>query len=273
MKKLTFYFALALTIGSFTACGDDNPAPLPPIQPTLPATNNAANVTVIKHNGNAPDCYDWIFNYADERLTSAEGTTYRKNNPTSYTSTITYHPDNISVSNSGNRPMDITLNNAKLIEEMTVNKDVYTFHYNNGRLSAWTKEVNDDNFGASVFKSNATISYDANGDLSLISYTENDNPVVTYRFTPDKELNRNGLLPETVFNAMGCFGFEQLFYAGLMGRPTTHLVKKIVVTGHQDPNKNYTVEFEYATDDNEDITLCNYAYKGVVASVTYGYAK
>ncbi len=272
MKKSFLHLALILTAGIFTAaCGDSDTQP--PLQPTLPATSGAGNVIGIKHNGNAPDCYDWKFNYADGRLTSAEGTTYRKVNPTSYTSIITYYPDYIAVSNSGNRPMDITLNNAKLIEQMTVNKDVYTFHYNNGRLAGWTKEVNDDNFGAEVFQSNASISYDGSGNISRISYTENDNPAVTYRFTPDTELNTNGLLPETVFDAMGCFGFEQLFYAGLMGRPTTHLVKKIVATGHQDPDKDYTVEFDYATDDNEDITLCTYTYKGVVASVTYEYAK
>lgn len=261
---------ILLTSVSLLACSSDDDSPSP-FKPVLPA-DGASPVAGISHNGNAPDCYDWIFNYSDGRLTQAEGSLFGTTPASSYASKLSYGEKSVTASNSGNRPMEIALNSNLLIERMTINKDVYEFYYRDGRLAGWDKTINDDNFGVKVYRSSASITYN-NGDLASISFTENDNDPVTYKFTPSVELNRNGLLPETVSAQLGCLGFEHLFYAGLLGRPTVHLVKKIDITGHKDTSKNISVSFDYYTDPaSGNTTLCNYSYNGLQASVTYSYA-
>ena len=108
-----------------------------------------------------------------------------------------------------------------------------------------------------------------------IDYTENENNplnTVTLTFTPDERLNVNGLLPEGVTRQMGCLGFEHLYYAGLMGGPTTHLVKKVEVKHALYPERDYTLEFEYSADvAGRNVVLCNFRYEGQPASVTYKY--
>jgi hypothetical protein len=44
---------------------------------------------------------------------------------------------------------------------------------------------------------------------------------------------------------LGCLGFEHLYYAGLLGRPTTHLVKSISVSFPDGSQNNYKTEFSY----------------------------
>ena len=51
-------------------CSDND---VPHIKPTLTATNGSA-VRSIRHVGNMPMTYDWLFRYAAGRLTHAQGT-------------------------------------------------------------------------------------------------------------------------------------------------------------------------------------------------------
>lgn len=261
----TLYCALALLT---VACSDDD-API--LKPKLPC-GDGDKLLSVTHNGKANECFDWVFAYSNDRLTKAEGTNYTSSQNISYTSNISYHPNGVSIKNSGDRTMNVTLNAAGLIEQMAVNTDEYFFHYQNGRLVGWNKRFNDENFGANKYNTKASISYDAEGNLSSIRYEMEENDPILIQLTPSDELNDNGLLPETISKEFGLLGFEHLYYAGLFGRPTKNLVGKIKISGYKDSDKNTTVEFKYYRDDkSRNITLCNYSYMGKQASVVYTY--
>ncbi len=261
-------FCLAGAALVLTSCSDDDPEPF---RPQLPAAGGKA-VRSIQHLGSLMTSYDWTFAYSGDRLVSADGKV-RDSDATidgsfSYTSWISYGPASVSVSNSSGEKTTVRLNSMNYIDEMEVNRNRYKFYYTDGRLSGWQKTVFENSFGQAMqYRSSATIEY-LNGNLSRIVYTETDNDPVTLTFTPSGYVNRNGLLPETVSKEMGCLSFEHLYYAGLLGRSTTHLVKSINVTSQ---TRNYTTEFEYSQRGN-DIVLCTYhTPQGGVSSVSYGY--
>lgn len=253
------------------ACSSD-PDPIP-LQPQLPAIGGSV-VKSIKHLGNMTSSYDWDFSYVSGRLVTASGTIRDASGDVdesySYTSTIGYGPNYIAVSNSSGDATSVTLNTQGYIERMTVNRNIYNFTYTDGRLTAWDKTVFENSFGqAKQYRSSATIEY-ANGNLSRIVYYAPDNDPVTLTFTPSQLVNYNGLLPETVSEELGCLGFEHLYYAGFLGRPTINMVKSLTVTDSKGQT-SYTTDFEYGTRGN-DIVLCNYhTPQGGVASASYGY--
>ena len=269
MKTFRKYVVLICTC-AFTAvsCSDDGPAP---IKPQLPSGDSDKLLSIV-HSGNTNECFDWHLYYSNDRLTKAEGSKYKSEQELSYTSNLTYHHDAVTIKNSGKRNMIVRLNTLGYIEFMTVNSDEYEFFYQNGRLAGWSKSSNDDNFGANKYKTKATISYDSQGNLATIKYEKEENTPITLQITSSKELNNNGLLPETISQEIGLFGFEHLYYAGLFGRPTKNLVSKIKVSGYKDTEKNTTVDFNYYRDEKtNNITLCNYSYMGKQASVNYTY--
>lgn len=262
---------IAISLVTITACGSDGP---PPMRPTLPASDGR-NVKSVSHLGNVLTGYDWSFSYHDGRLISASGVLRDADESIdksySYNSYIDYGPQEIWVRNSGGEKTSVALNSLGYIERMTVNRNIYEFFYSDGRLAGWNKIVFEDSFGqATQYKSNAKIEY-LDGDLSKITFVEGSNAPIELLFTPSNLMNRNGLLPETVSKEMGCLGFEHLYYAGLLGRPTAHLVKSVNVHHTVAPELDYTTQFEYS-EKGGNIVLCSYhTPDNRLATVSYGY--
>lgn len=271
-----YYFGKCLLFPSIflfalSSCSDDEE---PAMRPTLPA-DGAASVKSITHLGNVMSTYDWTFSYSDGRLYAAQGT-MRDPSPEidrsfSYTSQLSYGPWNVGVYNSSGENVQLQLSSQGYIERMTVNRNIYEFQYRDGRLSGWNKTIFENSFGqVEQYKSSATITYD-NGNLAKIDYVGVDNEAVTLTFTTSSMSNGNGLLPEGISQELGCLGFEHLYYAGLLGRPTNNLVQRVNFTHSRNPELDYTLDFEYGTS-NGNVTLCNYhTPDGGVASVSYAY--
>lgn len=256
---------------SLSACSDDDG---PTFLPKLPA-NGGDNVKYIIHSGNVMTSYDWKFNYSGPRLGSASGV-LRDPQPDidksyKYTSSIRYGYNRVDVRNSNNVPVSISLNSEGYIGNMKVGKNTYNFIYDDNRLVAWYKTIFEDSFGPSTqYKTSATIRYN-NGNLETVVVTGPDNVPVTTTFVPSPMENRNGLLPETASEQLGCLGFEHLYYAGLLGMPSKNLVKSLTVSYGDESKKGYTIDFEYGTEGN-NVTLCNYhTNTGAIASVRYDY--
>lgn len=264
------WLPLLLTSALFTACSDDD---APAMKPALPA-NGGSNVKSVTHLGSVPATYDWQFTYSDGRLVRASGTS-RDPSPEidknfSYTSNISYGPSSVKVSNSSGERISLTLGSSGLVEQMTVNGNIYEFYYRDLRLAGWKKTIFEDSFGhITQYRSSATIEY-ADGDLSRIVYSEDGLTRETLTFTPSNLVNTNGLLPELAAKQLGLLGFEHLYYAGLFGRPTVHLVQALHVEDLQDAGRSFTVDFDY-TQRNGNYELCNYRYQGKAASVSYEY--
>ena len=262
---------LSLLLFSLTACSDDDG---PVFTPELP-NSTGSPVRQISHQGGVVTSYDWNLNYSSQRLTKGQGQ-IRDPRPDidksyQYTSKISYGSRGITIKNSDNAAVKVSLNSYGYIERMTIGRNIYEFQYKDRYLSGWSKTIFEDNFGQAVeYKSSGNITYE-NGDLKSIVVTEPDMIPVTTTFTPDTRENTNGLLPVTASKGMGCLGFEHLFYAGLLGKPTTHLVKSLSTYHPSDPEQCYTINFEYSIRGN-NVILCNYnTPNGEPASVIFSY--
>ena len=254
----------------FMACSDDD---APAMKPNLPA-NGGSNVRTVSHLGSVPATYDWTFTYSGGRLVKGEGVS-RDPSPEvdknfTYTSNISYGPSSVNVSNSSGERISITLNTSGLIERMEVNGNIYEFYYRDLRLAGWNKTIFENSLGhITQYRSSATIEY-SDGDLSRIVYTEDNLTRETLTFTASNIININGLLPELVSKQLGILGFEHLYYAGLFGRPTTHLVQSLNLSDQLDSSNDFSVDFDY-TERNGNIELCNYRYNGKATSASYTY--
>ena len=255
----------------FVACGDDDGYYL---RPDLPASS-ADNVKSIKHLGGVVSTYDWEFIYSDGFLIGATGIV-RDSSSTidktfSYTSWLDFGKNSVSISTTSDEKISVCLNAHGLIEKMSVNRNIYEFYYDNNRLVKWNKTIFEESFGqATKYSSSAELEYDGE-DIRKIVMREADNIPVVYTFIMSDYPNLNGLLPVGLSKEFGCLGFEHLYYAGLMGQPSAHLIKSVEVTYINDSSKNYITEYDYNIK-NGNTVLCNYKTpNGEIASVSYTY--
>ena len=260
-----------LALCLLAACSDDEGSGF---QPTLPATTGS-NVVTIEHLGSVSSSYDWQLTYQNGRLTKAYGILRDEDSELDksfyYTSKLSYSRRAVSVTNTSDEDVSLSLNSSGYIEEMTVDRNIYEFSYTNGRLTGWEKTVFESSFGqATQYVSSATLTY-SDGNLKTISYSGADGEEALLTFTSTQIQNVNGLLPVAVEQELGCLGFEHLYYAGLLGKATTNLVASVAYTFENDSTQNYTMEFEYSTRGG-DVVLCSYHNQdGLVASVSYTY--
>ncbi|EJW99388.1 secreted protein [gut metagenome] len=278
MKSLTCYISTLLRVsllcwvaGVLVAC-DDDPVPM---RPTLPA-NGRSNVHQVKHVGERISAYDWTFSYLNDRLVQATGElrdpSVQIDRSYRYTSSLKYGPHHVTVNNSTGDAVRLTLNPKGYIQTMNVGRDIYNFEYGaDDRLIRWHKIIFENNFGqVQQYESSATLKYES-GNLKKIVYVENVNRTVTLTFMVDSHPNINGILPPVVTREMGCLGFEHLYYAGLLGRPTEKLVKRVAYS-FDEPDQSYQIDFEYHLDDQGNVQLCSYHTKnGGLASINYLY--
>ncbi len=274
MKRLAFLLATFCALLSFTACDDDTTA----ILPTLPPSSNSPVVVAIKHTGNVPECYDWSFKYKHHRLNTANGV-YRNPDPKKdgshkYTSTICYGSDRISVKNVGSEGGDISLGANNLISTITSKNMTQKFYYKDGRLSEWEKEFRGVSYGhVEELITKASIKYVDNNYKSITYMNENNgitDTICVLTFTPDVQPNNNGLLPEVVSQELGLIGIEHLYYAGLLGKGSKHLVKTISASYPKDLQQNWNVSFDYSHQDG-NTTSCNYLFQNQASSAIYSY--
>ena len=65
---------------------------------------------------------------------------------------------------------------------------------------------------------------------------------------------------------------ECLYYGGMLGKPSTHLVKTIKVDNAKGTANDYQIDCTYSFfSETGDTKLCNFTYKGEAASVIYKY--
>ncbi len=263
-----FLVVLLLSALFLSGCSSDSPTPF---KPTLPGTN-ASPIVAIKHQGSLVSCYDWELSYSGGRLYTATGLLRDADSSLdrtySYKSTLSYGETGVSVSTTSGEDISLSLNAEGYVSRMTVNRNVYTFSYTGGYLTAWTKTAFENSFGQVVrYDSSAKITYE-DGDIKSVVFTDASRKEQTLTFTPSETLNADGLLPECASQQLGLIGFEHLFYAGLFGKASKHLVSAIRFYSDDD---DYTLSFEYGLQGGH-VVLCNFhTPTGGVASVNYAY--
>ena len=257
----------ALAMALYSCSSSDDYVPL--VQPELPAEGNN-RVRSITHEGNVPNVYDWKFTYDTNYLVSAEGTLVG-DTENFYRSALYYSPEGVTIANYNGPQMSAIMNEDGNIVQLTANKDVYHFTYTNGYLTAWDKTVRDANFGGNASSASATLSY-SGGNLVRISYVENDGQPTVVTLTPSTYLNENGLLPATLSPQLGCFGFEHLYYGGMLGKASKNLVKKVKVDSSRGASYDYEIDYTYSFSKTTGATeLCIFTYQGKAATAIYKY--
>ena len=282
MKTRTLFRISTLTLAlaafvCFSSCSDDEE---PAFQPTLPTNGGNPVKAIIRTGDIAAPTYDWQFYYEGPRLIDAKGTIRDADDTIdktfSYQTSLTYGDHKVYVKNSTGKKIQITLNGSNYIEKMLIGRNIYEFQYKNGYLCSWQKTIFENEMSATQYTTFATIEYTENGnnfDYKKINYTGPDNVTITTTFIPHNLKNTNGLLPEAASKEIGCLDFEYLYYAGLLGKGTTHLVKSLSLNNPSDSTKNYTLNFIYDKNSvSNNTTLCTYQTpSGTPVSVNYAY--
>ena len=272
-RNLFLSFCTIIMGLSLASCSSDSSTPA--LLFSTPNTSGSA-LKAITHNGNVPESYNCTFTYNSKRLTSAteeyqSGTVAES----PCTLRLTYATKKVSVTSTNKDKIIVEVNSDNLISNIKVNDNTYNFYYSNGRLIHWTEEIKESGYAGVMRSSNATLSYDGNGDIKQIVYVRDEEfPLYTrtLTFTPSAYTNVNGLLPEGIAREMGILGFEYLYYAGGFGKPTTHLVESISLIFAQQEEKNYTLDYNYTVEPSTgNVILCTYPYGGQYASANYKY--
>lgn len=268
MMKLRFPLFATLVALLYSCSSSDDHAPL--LQPNLPADGNN-RVTSIVHEGSLPNVYNWTLTYDATRLLAAEGNLVG-DTQNKYRSAFYYNPTGVTIANAGGPNMEAVFDIDGNIVQLMVNKDIYHFAYTDGRLTAWDKTVRDMNFGGDVSSASGRLTYQ-DGNLVSIAYVENEGEPSVYALTPSAIANRNGLLPALLSQQMGCFGFEHLYYGGMLGKPSSHLVANVKVDSSRGEEFDSEISYAYSSAPHTgNITLCNISYdNGKAAAVIYKY--
>lgn len=280
---MKFNFSLLVALGlSFYSCSSSDDHHAPAIQPQLPAQGQN-RVATISHKGALTNVYDWELTYDAYRLTHAKGVLIGETQ-NAYSSVFSYSPTGVSISNmklvNDNFPMKMqaTMDNDGNIVQLTIDRDDYNFTYTDGRLTAWHKTVRNTSLGGEISQLSATLTYDA-GNLVRIECVKDYNAPTIITLTPSELLNVNGLLPVALSAEFGCFGFESLYYGGMLGKPSTHLPLSASVDDYRGESYDYQLIYAYAEDPvTGNVTLCNVTRSeflteapATVGSVNYGY--
>jgi hypothetical protein len=265
---MKFRFPLLATLAfALYSCSSDDYEPS--IELELPA-EGSSRVRSITHEGSLPYVYDWKLNYNDKYLVAAEGNLVG-DTENMYSSYLSYTPETVLINNPKGPQMEAIMDADGNIVQLTVSKDVYNFVYTNGYLTAWDKTVRDMNFGGNVSSASGKLKYSA-GNLVRIEYVENNGNPTIITLTPSTTLNKNGLLPVTLSLQMGCFGFEHLYYGGMLGKASKNLVKRVVVDDPKGTANDFAIDYTYSVSATTgDTELCVFTYRGQAATAIYKY--
>lgn len=275
-KSVLSTFALLML---FSCSGDDHEVSLSDFIMT-PNTKTANRLTSVTRSGYFESAYSWNFVYNRKNLKSATsvlqyGNTGEETEPLKYS--LSYGSREVKVSTSG-EPVALRVGSDGLLSSASSGNTTFNYSYSDGKLIAWNSLYQIHGFNGVVTKGADAVLTWRDGNLQKIVFTpvtDAANKFYTFEFTyyGDK-LNNNGLLPELISEAMGCKGAEYLYYAGMLGKSTTNLVKTMAVTHSTDVEKNASYSFYYE-QNMYDVTLCSYQKDGVAGGrpviVTYGY--
>lgn len=266
--KSIYYSALALIACiTFTSCSsDDHEEPQPTLASVIftPNEPTAERVASIIRNGVFDKDYDWTFTYDSNNLTKASRTEQKGDasqstgEKTDYS--LTYTPSNVTVSTSG-KAITLNVKSNGLLESLTCGNETCEYIYSDNKLIRWeSKFTLDGKTDSQERYATGDIIWE-NGNIKTIKYvpfSEADHKFYTYEITySENENNDNGIFPELIAEAMGVNGVEFLYYAGMMGKATTNLVKSIKVSHSTDESKNETYNFVHRRA-NGNVTYCNY---------------
>ena len=275
-KSLLSIFSLSIL---FSCSGDDHEVSLSDFIMT-PNTKTANRLTSVSRSGYFENAYSWNFVYDRKNLKSAtsvleNGISGEESPMLKYS--LSYGSREVKVSTSG-EPVVLRVGGDGLLVSATSGNTTFNYSFSDGRLIAWNSLYQIHGFNGQVTKGEDAVFTWHDGNLTKIIYTPSTDAGNKYFIFEigyyDNELNSNGLLPELVSEAMGCKGAEYLYYAGMLGKPTTNLVKSIKISHSTDESENASYTFHYETNMN-DVTLCNYQKDnepgGRPVIVTYGY--
>jgi hypothetical protein len=265
--KSIYYYALAfIACFGLASCSSDHEEPEPTLASVIftPNEPSAGRVASISRAGVFGKDYNWTFTYDSNNLKAASRTEQKGDawqtagEQTDYS--LTYTPSNVIVSTSG-KAITINVKSNGLLESLTCGNETCEYIYSDNKLIRWeSKFILDGKTDSQERYATGDIVWE-NDNIKTIKYipfTEADHKFFTYEITySENENNDNGIFPELIAEAMGVNGVEFLYYAGMMGKATTHLVKSIKVSHSTDESKNETYNFLY-NRANGNVTYCNF---------------
>ncbi len=285
MRTLILKSLSLLAVLSLTSCsGDDDPT----IDNFINTPNMSGKpVKSITRSGFVKEAYDWTFEYnSNGKMTEAQSV-YKDASGTETVGkqyTISYSTSNVTVETTSDKLMQFSINDAYLLSTVKSGDVEYRYRYDmDGRLIGWTQVTyDDDGFHESSRNSaEAKLVWD---NLNLISVTYTPltkvpDDYIIYEFEYTDKWNDNGILPEIDTKALGCKGFEFMYYAGMLGKSTKNLVDRVSVVYSKDSTKNMTYKFggyRYQ-EQNNSRNLASFNFEpensanSEITIVTFGY--
>ncbi len=285
MKSLLYKpFSVLVALTILSSCSGDDDTTIDKYINT-PNFDGSLSVSSIKRSGVSQNAYDWTFEYNSKgNMVNAKSTlqdpleiagvenVYR----------ISYGTSNVSVWTSADNPVQFSVNDACLLATAKSGNTEYSYFYNEeGRLMGWKSVNYNTGFDeTSTNASKAELLWD-NGNLVTVVYTPLVNipdEYITYHLEYGSEWNDNGILPEIDTKALGCRGFEFMYYAGMLGKATKNLISRVMVTYSKDTAKNCSYKYEGYQYGEHDMkrNLKSFNYKSEdapdqVTVVTFGY--
>lgn len=274
MKKM-FYAPLLLASFMMMASCSDGDSPTLASNIYTPNSSGFSSVKTISRSGVFDDSYDWTFYYRNDNMIEAysrlaTGISGQYEGQEMYYK-LKYTTRDVTVRTNG-EAVDLIMQNA-LVSQAVSGNTTYSFTYSMGYLTSWNVVYKNSGFGEETTKGASAVINWSDGNISSIVYipsADASNKFYTYTFQYSSELNYNGLMPEAVSRALGCFGSEYLYYSGMLGRGTKNLVKSVTIENSIDPNDVVTYNFNYRMNAG-NVVMCSYGTAVNPVIVTYGY--
>lgn len=268
MKKGKMLAMMLVAIFAFSACGTDEEAGE---STKLPEIFTGKRVAQISYK-------------SSDKNEDIEAMTYVNNKLTKYTDVeISEHDGRYEwvydVTYSG----DQVKTYCKYADSKDSEETLYTLNAEGYAISAKITDIEDEREeGLFTYVTNQTFEY-ANGYLVKIVSTDDDGEVTTmqinysdgdvtsfseergtkrtYTCTPSDILNKGGILPPN--NAwFDCDGNLEIgYYAGILGKPTKHLVAKVQESSGYASEYNYTLENEYVKTIRSQFETVTYTFQ------------
>ncbi len=250
MKSLILKSLGLLAVLSLVSCSSDDDPNIDYYIHT-PNLEDKSPVRSITRSGFVKEAYDWTFEYnSNGNMTSAKSVYKDASGVVGQDNEyyISYGSSNVSVRTTAANPMQFSVNDACLLATAKSGNTEYRYNYDmDGRLIGWSSVNYNTGFDeTSTNAAKAELLWD-NKNLKSVTYTPLTNipdDYIRYEFEYTDEWNDNGILPEIDTKALGCKGFEFMYYAGMMGKATGNLIDCVVVTYSKDPAKNISYKYD-----------------------------
>ncbi len=261
-------FAL-MAVVALASCSDDDDSRSIADFIHTPNAPTASKIYTVERSGYFTEAYDWTFEYDGDNLDEAYskhiGGALSQEANRFFEYELKYGANNVEVKTSG-EDVILSVTSEGILTKSKSGNTTFEYHYADGCLIAWKSTFHNTGFNGSVTKGESAVLKWENGNITKITYVPNtdaEHKYYTYDITYyDEYQNNNGVMLEIDSKVLGCKGAEFLYYAGLLGKATKNLVKKVDVTYSADEaeNASYLYYHQYNQGD-----LCLTNYKKVVA--------